>query len=412
LLRAVDAERGLLRFQSDQDAGPQLAIGRSRQGEDWSPQETWRDSLVDSVRETGEAWPPRADVAEIVLGPFLPESVDATRVLALPLFLRERAVGAICLERSASSPAFTTEERDLLVVLSYQVPISIELARLLAEREQLQGSLQQAQKMEAVGQLASSVAHDFANMLTAVRGSVAIIDKRVGLAPDVAAELEVISGATDRAGRLMRQLLGFSQHQAVVRVPSSINDLILDLEPMLERLGGDDVRLVMTLDPDTHTVSLERASFDQVLVNLVLNARDAMAAGGTLTIETRNVVLDEAARRRGAPTTGEHIVVEVADTGHGIPPESLARIFDPFFTTKPPGGGTGIGLTTAYAFVKSSGGHIDVASEVGRGTTFRLYFPKADDATLVEPRRAVPPLVGGNGGYARARRFDPGSSTG
>ncbi len=411
LLRALDAEHGLLWFQPEPRAGPRMILGRARGGEDWSVTEEWRESLLDEVRETGEPWPPPSELSEILSAPSVPPGVDPTRVLAVPLFLHEHVVGAMSLERTAGSAAFTQEERDLLLVLSYQVPISIELARLLAEREQLQASLQQAQKMEAVGQLASSVAHDFANMLTAVRGSVGVIANRVGLDPEVAAELEIISGATDRAGRLMRQLLGFSQHQPVARVPSSINDLILDLAPMLERLVGERVTVALNLDPDTQTVNLERASFDQVLVNLVLNARDAMPAGGTLTIATRNTGPSDPRFGRGTPGQGRAVVVEFTDTGHGIPPENLARVFDPFFTTKPSGAGTGIGLTTAYAFVTSSGGRIDLSSEVGRGTTFRLYFPQAEDGLGQSPEQEGP-SVRTSGSYWRDRRFDPGSSTG
>jgi two-component system cell cycle sensor histidine kinase/response regulator CckA len=221
-------------------------------------------------------------------------------------------------------------------------------------------------------------------MLAAVRGSVGVIDRRSELDPEIAAELEIISGATDRAGRLMRQLLGFSQEHPVVWAFASINDLILDLAPMLERLSGDRVTLAFELDPDVDMVNLERASFDQVLVNLVVNARDAMLPGGAVTIITRNVVLDEEARRRGAVGVGSHVVVEVSDTGEGIPAENLSRIFDPFFTTKPSGAGTGIGLTTVYAFVKRSGGHIEVSSEVERGTRFSLFFPTSDAVAFVD----------------------------
>jgi two-component system cell cycle sensor histidine kinase/response regulator CckA len=295
----------------------------------------------------------------------------------VPLFLYDRAVGAVCVERSPAVAPFSGEERRLLLLLAHQVPVSLELARLMAEREQLQTSLQQAQKMEAVGQLAGGIAHDFNNMLTAVRVSLDAIGERAGLDGEVAAELQVISDATQRAGRLMRQLLGFSRHQAVTLAPCVVNDLITQLAPMLRRLAGNKVTISLKLDSDAHAAKIGRASFDQAMVNLVVNARDAMPMGGSVTVESRNVVLDETAVRGGAARAGEYVSVEITDTGQGISPENLSRIFDPFFTTKPLGSGTGIGLTTVYAFVKNCGGHIEVSSQLGRGTTFRIYFPKA-----------------------------------
>jgi signal transduction histidine kinase len=384
LIRTLEAERGLVAFEPDPAIRPPLLIGRRRTREDWFPGDTWRDEMMRWVRDSGEVWPLGGEVADLFDAPGAPDGIDAGRVLFVPLFLHDQAVGAICLERTPAAPAFSLDDRDLCLVLSYQVPVSIELARLLAEREQLQTSLQQAQKMEAVGQLASGVAHDFANMLSAVRGSLGAIGSFAKADPVVAAELNVIESATESAGRLMRQLLGFSQDHRIVRAPTAINDVILDLAPILDRLTRGHMTLALQLDPDVELVSVDRASFEHVLVNLVVNGRDAMPSGGTLTIETRNVTLDGAALRRGALRSGDHVLVTVSDTGQGILPENLPRIFDPFFTTKPAGAGTGIGLTTAYAFVKRSDGHIEVSSEIGEGSTFRLYFPTVADA-LSEP---------------------------
>jgi len=397
LMRAVEADWGLLSFEPEPETRAPLRAERDRRsGPVVSPD--WPASVIPWVRETGTAWPPPDDVTDLVETPQIVARVDPSRALALPLFLHGKVVGAVCLERLSAKAAFSVDDRDLLRVLSYQVPISIELARLIAERDQLHASLQQAQKMEAVGHLAGSVAHDFAHMLAAVRGSMTVIEKHADA--EVAAELDVILAATDRAGQLMRQLLDFSQERPVVASLSSINDLIVDLAPMLERLVGDGVALRLHLDPEVDVVNIERASFDQALVNLVVNARDAMPTGGEIAIATRTVRLDEAARRHGAPAVGENVVVEISDTGHGVSAEHLPRIFDPFFTTKPAGTGSGIGLTTTYAFVKRSGGHIEVTSSVGLGTTFRLHFPAALDLPVASEPAPVPAVTSMEGDEA------------
>jgi signal transduction histidine kinase/predicted Ser/Thr protein kinase len=411
LLRVVDGEHGLLWFEPNPETFPPLLVGRTRNQQAWIAPDGWRKGLMRAVRETGEVWPLSEEVADLVEAPPVPEGVDATRVLVVPLSLHDRTVGAIYLERNAAAAAFSVEERDLLVVLSYQVPISIELARLLAEREQLQASLQHAQKMEAVGQLASGVAHDYSNMMVVVSNSLNAIQQRTKLDPKIGVDLDVISGAMDRAGHLMRQLLSFSKERPAIRTLVSVNDLLVGLASLLDRLAGEDVTFAWKLDKEIDLVNVERASLEQVLVNLVANARDAMPAGGTITVTTRNVTLDGSARRR-VVVAGDYVVLEVSDTGRGISAEDLPRIFDPFFTTKPAGAGTGIGLTTAYAFVKRSDGDIDVSSEPGEGTTFHLYFPSADDmvATQPEPRSEEsrsPPM---SGSFPTARRFDPGSS--
>jgi signal transduction histidine kinase/tetratricopeptide (TPR) repeat protein len=380
LLRDLDADRGLILFCHDASAGPRLMLGRDRRGEEWSDVEGWRVEWLESVRETSRPWPLEEHGSSHILG----QPVDAKRLLAAPLSLADKAVGAISLERGAGAPAFTTEERELLRVLSRQMPVSLEIAQLFVEREQLHATLRQAQKMEAVGQLAGGLAHDFDNMMTAITGSLAAIRHRTALDREVSAEAQTIADVTQRAGRLMKQLLNFSRKQGATQTEHTLNDLIKDMLPMLTRLTGDRVQLVLALDPDVSEVKVGRSNFDQAMVNLVVNARDAMPSGGTITITTRDCVLTEDMVRRGAPNTGPHVQVEVTDTGHGISPEHLHQIFDPFFTTKPAGSGTGIGLATVYAFVRDSNGHVEVSSVVGRGTTMSLFFPTA------EPERAKP----------------------
>jgi signal transduction histidine kinase/CheY-like chemotaxis protein/tetratricopeptide (TPR) repeat protein len=395
LLRDVEAERGFILFQALSGESEGLVVGRNRHGETGVKAEAWHHAMMESVREHGESWPP-----ENAASPDFGRDVDPARVLAFPLFLYERVVGAVCIERSRSSAPFAIADRDLLLILSHQIPVAFEIARLMAEREQLQSSLEQGHKMEAVGQLAGGVAHDFNNMLMAIRASLDLLGGRTGLEVGVKEELEIISSATQRAAQLTKQLLSFSRHQPTPLAACQTNDAISELAPMLHRLCGDRIQIEIKLDPSLHVARMNRTSFDQVLVNLTINARDAMAGGGTLRIETRNVVLDEAAIRRGAPSTGDYVAIEVADTGHGMSADVLAHVFDPFFTTKPLGGGTGLGLTMVYAFAKNCGGYVELSSDVGQGSTFRIYLPKSSEKSNgVAVRTMSPPTaaVGGKG---------------
>jgi signal transduction histidine kinase/CheY-like chemotaxis protein len=372
LLRDVEADRGFILFQSQPGSTEPVMVGRSLQGERSLKVEAWHRALMNSVTERGESWPPE-DGAPRDFG----REVDTARVLAFPLFLYERVVGVVCLERSSSAPPFTSSDRDLLLILAHQVPVVFEIARLLTEREQLQASLEQRHKMEAVGQLAGGVAHDFNNMLMAIRSTLDLLHAREGLESGVKEELDIISSAARRASQLTKQLLSFSRHQPTPLALCQTNDVVSELVPMLERLIGANIQIESKLDPSLHSVKVDRASFEQVLVNLAINARDAMPEGGTLRIETRNAVLDEVAVRRGAPSMGDYVTLEISDTGHGMSPEVLAHVFEPFFTTKASGGGTGLGLTTVYAFAKNCGGYVELSSEVGKGSTVRVCLPKA-----------------------------------
>jgi signal transduction histidine kinase len=395
LLRDVEAERGFILFQAISSESEGLVVGRNRQGETGVKAEAWHQAMMESVRENGESWPP-----ENASSPDFGRDVDPARVLAFPLFLYERVVGAVCIERSRSSAPFAIADRDLVLILSHQIPVAFEIARLMAEREQLQSSLEQGHKMEAVGQLAGGVAHDFNNMLMAIRASLDLLGGRTGLEVGVKEELEIISSATQRAAQLTKQLLSFSRHQPTPLAACQTNDAISELAPMLHRLCGDRIQLEIKLDPSLHVAKMNRTSFDQVLVNLTINARDAMPDGGTLKIETKNVVLDEAAIRRGAPSTGDYVAIEVSDTGHGMSADVLAHVFDPFFTTKPLGGGTGLGLTMVYAFAKNCGGYVELSSDVGQGSAFRIYLPKSSEKSNgVAVRTMSPPTaaVGGKG---------------
>jgi two-component system, cell cycle sensor histidine kinase and response regulator CckA len=255
----------------------------------------------------------------------------------------------------------------------------------ITERKRLEVELLHSQKMDAVGQLAGGVAHDFNNMLTVITGYSAILLDVLDRADPNRADIEEIKGAADRAAGLTRQLLAFSRKQVLQpRVLDLNTEVITGLEKMLRRLIGEDVELVTTLDETLGLVNADPGQVEQVIMNLAVNARDAMPDGGRLVIETANVDL-------GAEHTGRHIGVKpgryvmlaVSDTGRGMSRETMARIFEPFFTTKEKGKGTGLGLATVYGVVKQSGGDISVHSEPGQGTTFKVYLPRVQYETDV-----------------------------
>jgi PAS domain S-box-containing protein len=259
-------------------------------------------------------------------------------------------------------------------------------------RKALESQLRQAQKMEAVGRLAGGVAHDFNNMLTVIRAAAEFLLSDLDAADPRRAEAVEIRDAADRAGSLTRQLLAFSRQQVLQLRVVDLNAVVAELEPMVRRVVEENITVRVRRGVGLHRVRADRSQLDQVILNLVVNARDAMPAGGTLLIETANVVLDGVyPRSHLSAQPGPHVAVTVTDTGCGMDAGTQARIFEPFFTTKEIGQGTGLGLATVYGIVKQSGGHIWVYSEVGQGTSFKIYFPRytgPDDA--VAPREHTP----------------------
>ena len=258
--------------------------------------------------------------------------------------------------------------------------------------EQLEAQLLQSQKMEAIGRLAGGVAHDFNNMLTVIISytDLVLVDK--SLEENIRTELVQVRSAADRAAGLTRQLLAFSRKQVLHPVVLDVNDVVASVITMLARVMPENIRLSSTLGSALDTVFVDRGQLEQVLMNLAVNARDAMPDGGSLTIETSNAMLDETyAGLHGGSSTGPHVMLSMRDTGIGMDAATRERIFEPFFTTKPVGQGTGLGLATVYGIVQQSGGSIYVYSEPGHGTIFKVYFPthEATSEARVEPAPRV-----------------------
>jgi PAS domain S-box-containing protein len=256
----------------------------------------------------------------------------------------------------------------------------------ITQRKQLEEQFLQAQKMEAVGRLAGGVAHDFNNLLTVILGYCELGSESLGADEPLLENIKEIRKAGERAAGLTRRLLAFSRQQTLAPQVIDLNTLVANMERLLRRLIGEDIELVAVQRPGLGTVKADPGQIEQVIMNLAVNARDAMPQGGKLIIETSNVELDQAyASSHVTVKLGPHVMLAISDTGTGIDAKVLSQIFEPFFTTKESGKGTGLGLATVYGIVKQSGGNIWVYSEPGRGTTFKIYLPRLEEIAVTPP---------------------------
>jgi PAS domain S-box-containing protein len=277
-------------------------------------------------------------------------------------------------------------------------PQVLGVATEITHRKELESQLRQAQKMEAVGQLAGGIAHDFNNVLTAVLGYTRLLLKDESLPAQARGDVQEIEQAARRAASLTQQLLAFSRKQMLQLTVLDVNEVVQGMRSLLRRLIGEHITLVATLDPHPMLVRADLGQLQQVIVNLSVNARDAMPAGGTLTIASAAVQLESSfVSARPGSQPGPHILLQVTDTGTGMDAETRGRVFEPFFTTKAVGKGSGLGLATVYGIVKQSGGYIDVSSEPARGSVFTVYLPRVTDAVPAPAEPVVPEPPGAGG---------------
>ncbi|HTZ32680.1 MAG TPA: PAS domain S-box protein, partial [Methylomirabilota bacterium] len=260
----------------------------------------------------------------------------------------------------------------------------------ITERKQLETQLQQSRKMEAVGRLAGGIAHDFNNLLTIITGYTDLALSRASVPLDLRSDIERIEHAAGRAAALVRQLLAFSRKQVLQPKILDLNAIVVNMEKLLRRLVDDNIEMSTSIRDDLGKVKADPAQIEQVIMNLVVNARDAMPHGGRLLLETSNVALDAAyAFEHASVKPGNYVMLAVSDTGVGMDSETVGHIFEPFFTTKESGRGTGLGLSTVYGIVKQSGGYIWVYSEPGKGSTFKIYLPRVEAIAEADTAKPV-----------------------
>jgi signal transduction histidine kinase len=362
---------------------PRLKIGESLSG------------LVAASGQTLVLSDPAADPRLIQAHRAAMERLGYRALVAVPIKAGDRIAGVLSVQ-TRRRLGFSEEDIEVVTAFAGQVGVALHNNRLYEELQQAyreltltQDQLLQSQKMEAIGRLAGGIAHDFNNLLTVIAGQTYMLRNQTGAGP-VREGVERIEGTAERAAELIRQLLAFSRKQVLQPGILRLNAIVESMAPMLTRVIGEDIELSTRLEPRLLHVKADPTQIEQVIMNLAVNARDAMPRGGQLTLETANVTVDALyAAQHPDVTPGAYVMLAVSDTGTGMDAETRRRLFEPFYTTKEPGKGTGLGLSTVYGIVKQSGGHIWVYSEPGRGATFKIYLPVASEAADVPA--VVPP---------------------
>jgi PAS domain S-box-containing protein len=295
-----------------------------------------------------------------------------------PLYLDVHAI-----EMPRKGVRFVTSKRFVVRSTDYANQYLVGLVEDVTDRKMSEGRLRQAQKMETIGNLTGGLAHDFNNLLTVIIGNLDVLQELTKNNPDQKRLVESVLEAGLRGAELTRQLLAFSRRQPLQPKITDLDDLIGKTARLLTRVLGENIRLNVQLEPNVGSILVDEAQTESALINMAVNARDAMPNGGTLTIKTSKLKVNgKGGNHPPEVIPGEYSVVEMSDTGHGMPPDVLARVFEPFFTTKPAGKGTGLGLSMVYGFVRQSGGYVSAESEVGEGTILKLYFPCSEAAAV------------------------------
>jgi PAS domain S-box-containing protein len=314
------------------------------------------------------------------LGEVVEIGADSLDWLGVPLKFGSQCFGVLVLQTYEPNIRFGEKEKEILTFVSQHIAAVIEKKRNETERHRLEEQFLQSQKMEAVGRLAGGVAHDFNNLLTVIKGYSDLIQEQLSEGDPMLAEMNEIEKAADRAAALTHQLLAFSRQQVLAPKVLDINNVVAAMEKMLHRLLGEDVELIIQLEPRLGSVKADPSQMEQVIMNLAVNARDAMPHGGRLTIRTSEVDWDPTNDQPHSNAgSNSFILLTVSDTGMGMDQETQNRIFEPFFTSKEAGKGTGLGLATVYGIVRQSGGDLSVHSEPGKGSTFNIYLPRVGE---------------------------------
>lgn len=313
-----------------------------------------------------------------------PEDLPAVATYQNQLFEHSTATATYRLRHANGSWVWVDSRATIVTNAGQRYALMVD--RDVSERKHLEAQLTQSQRLESVGRLAGGIAHDFNNLLTAIMGNTELARDSLPASHPARADIEEIMSSSLRAAELTRQLLAFARKQIIKSHVIDLNRLIRDMDKLLRRLIGEHIELIVLAEPGLWQIRADPGQIEQVLVNLAVNARDAMPTGGTLTIETHNVRLDhDYAHRHISASPGCYVMLAVSDTGSGMDEELQGQIFEPFFTTKAPGRGTGLGLATCYGIIKQHGGNIWPYSEPGHGSTFKIYLPRVE-APVEEPR--------------------------